>query len=155
MKVKVKTTPLGDVFSCRCCAPTGPLGVSVATSNLAPASIFTILLTIYLFFFTFFLLLSPSRAHLGVPPSGPSRLVFRVVGCPRPQALIGIEVHGIHFLPAYFLQSNSRLRRSRNKIKPSKKRPQSLVSNHTLQNIEKTPQIEHQGRMGTVDIKLG
>lgn len=44
---------------------------------------------------------------LGLSASGPHRLVVRVVGRPRPQALIGVEVHGVDFLPANFLQSHS------------------------------------------------
>ena len=48
-----------------------------------------------------FIILSPALAHLS--PSGPHRLVVRVVGRPRPQALIGVEVHGVYFLPANLL----------------------------------------------------
>lgn len=33
-----------------------------------------------------------------------------MVGCPRSQALIGVEVHGVDLLPVYLLQSHSRLR---------------------------------------------
>lgn len=74
MKVKVKSTPLGDVFSCGCCAAAGPLGVSAATSNLAPASIFTILFD-YLFYFIYFFLVisercSPGRVSERAEPAG-------------------------------------------------------------------------------------
>lgn len=37
----------------------------------------------------------------------PHRLVVRVVGRPRPEALIGVEVHGVDFLPANVLKSYS------------------------------------------------
>lgn len=40
---------------------------------------------------------------LGLSASRPHRLVVRVVRCPRTQALIGVEVHGVDFLPAYLL----------------------------------------------------
>lgn len=50
-----------------------------------------------------FILLSP--AHLSV--RGPHRLVVRVIGGPRPQALIGVEIHGVDFLPANLLQRHS------------------------------------------------
>lgn len=48
-----------------------------------------------------FILLSPAPAHLSV--SGPHRLVVRVVGCPWPKALIGVEIHGVDFIPANVL----------------------------------------------------
>lgn len=48
-----------------------------------------------------FILLSPAPAHLSV--SGPHRLVVRVVGCPWPKALIGVEIHGVDFIPANLL----------------------------------------------------
>lgn len=38
---------------------------------------------------------------------GPHRLVVRVIGGPRPQALIGVEIHGVDFLPANLLQRHS------------------------------------------------
>lgn len=47
------------------------------------------------------ILLSPNPAHLSA--SRPHRLVVRVVGRPWPQALIGVEVHGVDFLPANLL----------------------------------------------------
>lgn len=38
---------------------------------------------------------------------GPHRLVVRVIGGPRPQALVGVEIHGVDFLPANLLQCHS------------------------------------------------
>lgn len=45
--------------------------------------------------------LSPAPAHLSV--RGPHRLVVRVIGCPWPKALIGVEIHGVDFIPANVL----------------------------------------------------
>lgn len=45
--------------------------------------------------------LSAALTHLS--PSRTCRLVDRMIGCPRAQALIGVEVHRVDLLPIYLL----------------------------------------------------
>lgn len=64
-------------------------------------SLFTSYSSPRLLFHPSFILLSPAPAHLSV--RGPHRLVVRVVGCPWPKAVIGVEIHGVDFIPANVL----------------------------------------------------
>lgn len=111
MKVNVTTTPAGETPSCMICChcATGCQCGDVVTmpSNTLKSSRVPSCSSL---FFLSVTLLSCSHAHLGLSTSGPRRLVVRVVGRPRPQALIGIEVHGVRFLPAHLLQSDARLK---------------------------------------------
>lgn len=115
---------LKEKFLHVCSAVTVPLGVSVVTAlNTLKTSRFPFFSSLSLLSV---ILLSGSHAHLGLSTSRPHRLVVRVVGCPRPQTLIGIKVHGVHFLPAYLLQgygclkkttaANNLKRNSQNKV---------------------------------------
>ncbi|TNN26569.1 hypothetical protein EYF80_063295 [Liparis tanakae] len=54
----------------------------------------------------------PPLAYPSLSLREPHGLVVGVVGRPRPEALIGVEVHGVDFLPANVLKSYSCLRDS-------------------------------------------
>ena len=106
IKVKVTTTPLNEIskyMSCCHCATGCQYG------DILIKAIKHTLITVQFHFIpaspplchSFFL--SPRPAHLGLSARSPHRLVLRVVGRPRPKALIGVEVHGVDFLPANLL----------------------------------------------------
>lgn len=69
--------------------------------------------------------------HLCLFVGGPSWLVVGVVGRPWPQALIGVEVHGVHLLPAHLLQSHSCLVEERTGDREVKHRLPAYTDNTT------------------------
>lgn len=104
---------LKEKFPNTCLVFIVPLGVSVAThAEHNDVSLFELSLPSSTLSPPLFTLLSPTLGHLVLSASGPHRLVVRVVGRPWPQALIGVEVHGVGFLPNHLLQSYSSLRES-------------------------------------------